>query len=128
MMNVVMYTDDSNKKAFQRLIDIDETSSAAALEILAFAGSALFQGLFYGPQAGADVMKVGDYLKKLAMRDEPVKLQIVAENFPVPWGLLYFGETRNGAELGWNNFLGMRHIIEQIPTVKHKCSYTIARL
>jgi hypothetical protein len=49
------------------------------------------------------------------MNDTPIKLQIVAENFPVPWGLLYFGETRGEAKLDWNKFLGMQHIIEQIP-------------
>jgi CHAT domain len=115
MMDVVMYKDANNTNIFQSLIDIDADSSAAALKTLAFAGAELFQGLFFGPAAGTDVMEIGDSLKELAMRDTPIKLQIVAENFPVPWGLLYFGETRNGATLDWNNFLGMRHIIEQIP-------------
>jgi CHAT domain len=115
MMDVVMYTDANNTKIFQRSIDIDAQSSAAALKILAFAGAELFQGLFFGPAAGQDVKQIGEYLKKLAMKDTPVKLQIVAENFPVPWGLLYFGKTDSKTTLDWNNFLGMRHIIEQIP-------------
>lgn len=115
MMDIVTYTDSNNANIFQTSVDIDSTSNAIALKQLAFAGAELFQGLFYGPKAGADVMNVGDYLKRLAMKEDPVKLQIVAENFPVPWGLLYFGETRGGAKLDWNNFLGMKHIIEQIP-------------
>jgi hypothetical protein len=115
MMDVVTYKDTDNTNIFQRSIDIDAHSSAEALKILAFAGAELFQGLFFGPAAGPEVMQIGDYLKKLAMKDTPVKLQIVAENFPIPWGLLYFGETHSKSTLDWSNFLGMRHIIEQIP-------------
>jgi hypothetical protein len=115
MMDVVMYKDTDNTNIFQRSIDIDANSSAAALKILAFAGAELFQGLFFGPRAGADVKQIVNYLKRLAMKNTPLNIQIVAENFPVPWGLLYFGETRSGATLDWSNFLGMRHNIEQIP-------------
>jgi hypothetical protein len=44
-----------------------------------------------------------------------LKLQIVAESTPVPWGLLYVGDVSPGASLDWSNFIGMRHIVEQIP-------------
>jgi hypothetical protein len=44
-----------------------------------------------------------------------LKLQIVAENMPVPWGPLYVGDASSGARLDWDNFMGMRHIIERIP-------------
>ena len=44
-----------------------------------------------------------------------LKLQIVAESMPVPWGLLYVGDASSGARLDWDNFMGMRHLIEQIP-------------
>jgi hypothetical protein len=44
-----------------------------------------------------------------------LKLQIVAESTPLPWGLLYMGEVGPGSQLDWQKFLGMRHVIEQIP-------------
>jgi hypothetical protein len=33
----------------------------------------------------------------------------------VPWGLLYFGDTSDGAAIDPELFLGMRHVVEQIP-------------
>ena len=30
-------------------------------------------------------------------------------------GLLYVGDASEGAALDWDNFIGMRHVIEQIP-------------
>ena len=33
----------------------------------------------------------------------------------MPWGLLYVGDASEGAALDWDNFIGMRHVIEQIP-------------
>ena len=42
-------------------------------------------------------------------------VQIVADQAPLPWAMLYLGDASEGAELDWNNFLGMRHIVEQLP-------------
>src|SRR4029078_5460616 len=47
--------------------------------------------------------------------DGRLQLQIVSESTPVPWGLLYVGDASEGAALDWYNFIGMRHVIEQIP-------------
>ena len=44
-----------------------------------------------------------------------LKVQIVADHAPLPWALLYLGDASEGAELDWSNFLGMRHIVEQLP-------------
>ncbi len=116
MMNVVNQEDESQALIFQTGIDITATQSAVALKTLAFAGAELFRRLFFGPMAGPEVKAVGKFLKARAMAPGPgLKLQIVAEGFPIPWGLLYFGETAGGAALDWNSFLGLRHIIEQIP-------------
>jgi hypothetical protein len=39
----------------------------------------------------------------------------VAEDAPIPWGLLYVGDAATGAKLDWDLFIGMRHVIEEIP-------------
>ena len=44
-----------------------------------------------------------------------LNVQIVADHAPLPWAMLYLGDASEGAELDWNNFLGMRHIVEQLP-------------
>ena len=46
---------------------------------------------------------------------ERLTLQIVSTRFPVPWGLIYLGKVDRTATLNWDNFLGMRCIIEQLP-------------
>jgi hypothetical protein len=59
---------------------------------------------------------VGELLRRLATRpDHRLTLQIVAERFPVPWALLYMGSVAEGDPLDWELFLGMRHVVEQIP-------------
>lgn len=104
---------------FQKGIDIPAAEKAKALEILMPAGARLFQQIFYHPAAGPDTTTLGDWLKEAA-RDSAthLKLQVVAADFPVPWGLLYVGDTEPTAVKDWKYFLGMRHIIEQIPLQK----------
>ena len=80
------------------------------------AGRRLFQQLFYGPGATADSVTVGQFIEAISKdRDAELKVQIVAKETPIPWGLMYIGDASDGAQLDWYNFLGMRHIIEQIP-------------
>jgi len=95
---------------------VSAAAEKQALATLARAGGALFQVLFAGKKAGADEKAIGELLKKCALRsDERLTLQIVAEKFPVPWGVLYLGSIAEDATLSWDDFLGMRCIIEQIP-------------
>jgi hypothetical protein len=95
---------------------VSAAAEKQALKTLARAGGALFQVLFAGRKAGADEKAIGELLRKCALRsDERLTLQIVAEKFPVPWPVLYLGSIAEDAELSWDNFLGMRCIIEQIP-------------
>jgi len=62
------------------------------------------------------VQNVGALLKKQATKPgNSLDFQVVATRFPVPWGLLYFGDTAAGAKIDPELFLGMRHVVEQIP-------------
>jgi len=116
MMDVVTFADRTNAKVFQKGLDIDATSNAAALQIMAFAGEKLFSRLFFNNDSGDDVQNFGTWLKtRLAAPGPPLRLQIVADKFPMPWGMLYVGETAGGAALSWDNFVGMRHVIEVMP-------------
>src|SRR5262249_52177630 len=116
IMKVVMYRDTNGDYIFQKTIKIPAADRDAALKILARAGAQLFRKLFFGPAAADDSKRVGKFLRDMASRpDLRLKLQIVAESTPVPWGLLYVGDAAEGATLDWSNFIGMRHVIEQIP-------------
>jgi hypothetical protein len=116
LMRVVMQQDGTGAYVFQTDITIADAERDIALKTMARAGARLFQKMFFGPSAAADSVAVGEFLRKSA--SEPgtrLKLQIVAESTPIPWGLIYVGDASEGAQLSWDNFLGMRHIIEQIP-------------
>ena len=116
VMKVVMYKDANGDYTFQKAIEIPAADRDAALSILARAGAQLFHKLFFGPAAADDSKRVGKFLRDMASRREGrLQLQIVSEGTPVPWGLLYVGDASEGAALDWDNFIGMRHVIEQIP-------------
>ena len=116
IMKVVMHEDATGDYRFQSGIDIPDVDRDVALKTMAHAGALLFHKMFFGPAAGADSNTVGEFLRKMATdRTTRLKLQIVAESTPVPWGLLYVGDASATAQLDWDNFIGMRHVIEQIP-------------
>ena len=116
LMKVVMRQNSAGDYIFQTSIDIPDAERDLALRTLARAGALLFQKMFFGPAAGADSKAIGEHLRKMASNPTTrLKLQIVAESVPVPWALLYVGDASSGAQLDWENFLGMRHVVEQIP-------------
>jgi hypothetical protein len=116
LLKLIMNENVNGEFVFQTGTDIPPAQRETALKTLARAGSLLFNKIFFGPAAGADSKAIGDFLRKMASdRSSRLKLQIIAESAPIPWSLLYVGDASAGAQLSWDNFLGMRHIIEQIP-------------
>jgi len=116
LMKVVMHQDASGAYVFQTGIDIAAADRDVALKTMARAGALLFQKVFFGPAAGDDSKRIGSFLRTAA--SDPTKrlqLQVVAETAPIPWALLYMGDASAGATLDWDLFLGMRHVIEEIP-------------
>jgi CHAT domain len=116
LMKVVMQQDANGAYVFQAGIDIAAADRDAALTTMARAGALLFQRLFFGPGAGADSKAIGDFLRQQASDPaKRLKLQVVAAGAPIPWSLLYVGDASAGARLDWDLFIGMRHVIEEIP-------------
>ena len=116
LLKVVRYRDADGRSVFQERIDIPASDRDFALRTMARAGALLFQRMFFGPAAGPDAKSVGNYLREAA--SDParhLRLQVVAETAPIPWGLLYVGDASAGAKLDWNLFIGMRHIVDEIP-------------
>ena len=116
LLKVVMHQDAAGAYVFQTGIDIAEPDRDFALRTMARAGALLYQKLFFGPAAGDDSERLGAFLREVA--SDParrLKLQVVAALAPIPWSLLYVGDASAGATLDWDLFLGMRHVIEEIP-------------
>ncbi|MGO4308134.1 CHAT domain-containing protein [Cupriavidus sp. RAF12] len=115
LLGVIRQTVDRNP-IFQTGIDIPDDVSRKALRQLAEAGSNLMYVLFEGADAGEDSKAVANFLRKLCGPDTPrLKMQIIAAKLPVPWTMLYLGRVGRADIIDWKNFLGMRHIVEQIP-------------
>lgn len=113
---VIQYRDSEYRLVFQDGLDIPEDACALALAELARAGVSLFRLLFFGPGSARDAQHVGQFLREtLIAEGPPITLQVLGEAAPVPWGLLYLGSMRVGAPLDWNAFLGMRHVVENLP-------------
>lgn len=106
----------STTYVFQTGIDIPEAAAAEALRILAGAGWDLYQDIFFGSGEHQDLqlMQMGRRLRELARR-ETLKIQIVSEDFTMPWGILYLAERFDETNIDPELFLGLKHIIEHIP-------------
>mgnify|MGYP001544192083 CR=1 FL=1 len=116
LMKVVMHQDASGAYVFQTGIDIAAADRDFALTTMARAGALLFQKVFFGPAAAADSKAVGTFLRQSTSDPtKQLKLQVVAEGAPIPWSLLYMGDASAGAKLDWDQFIGMRHVVEEIP-------------
>jgi phosphoribosylcarboxyaminoimidazole (NCAIR) mutase len=115
MMSVITSVHDG-VPVFQTGIDIPAEAGDKALRTMARAGAGLFQRLFLHDAAGDDARAIGRWLRDNAM-DPGVRLtvQIIADHAPLPWAMLYLGDAASTARLDWDCFLGMRHIIEQLP-------------
>jgi hypothetical protein len=95
-------------------LDIPPNLAASALKDLAFAGFRLYQAIFGGPFASEELKSVGRWLRE-SLSDDVTTLQVVSRGFPVPWALMYLTDRFADDHLDWGDFIGMRHIVEQVP-------------
>jgi hypothetical protein len=112
----VVETVHNGAYVFQDQIDIPDEVRDSALRILADAGARLFQQLFLHPPKDPNVWAIGEWLRGYAMTPgRQLTIQILAPDAQLPWGMLYLGDVSDETQLDWNNFLGMRHVVEQLP-------------
>ena len=64
-----------------------------------------------------ELKKVGQWLRE-SLAGDVTTLQVVSRGFPVPWPLMYLTDRFDAAPLAWDNFIGMRHVVEQIPMAR----------
>ncbi|MCA1579898.1 MAG: CHAT domain-containing protein [Acidobacteria bacterium] len=100
--------------SYQAGIDIPPEVADAALRVAAKAGFRLFQRVFFGPAADAQSRLLGSRLREMSQR-EKLKIQILSERFPLPWGILYMADPFDPDHIDPEMFLGFKHVIEHIP-------------
>jgi len=99
-------------------LDITAQDNATALQKLAFEGYLLFQSIFLGSGASPQLVKVGQWLLTESKRNDFTTLQVVSSGFPVPWPLMYLTDDFAKTRLSWDNFIGMRCVVEQVPMLE----------
>jgi hypothetical protein len=112
LMAVVMQRGADHSYVFQTGVQIAKADANKAMVTMRDAGALLFQQLFFGPKASLDLQNIGHWLQG-QIEKSGVKLQIISEDFPLLWPLLYVGEPNGPVDR--ECFLGMRIEIEQIP-------------
>ncbi len=100
--------------SYQAGIDIPPAVADAALRVVAKAGFRLFQRVFFGPASDAQSKLLGSRLREMAQKDR-LKIQILSERFPLPWGILYMADRFDPDHIDPEMFLGFKHVIEHIP-------------
>jgi len=118
LLGVVQHADEHGEDVFQTRLDIPPADNEAALGIMARAGARLFQVLFKHAGGSQDATAVGAWLRALVSDDATsISMQVMSKRAPIPWALVYVGDVGPKAKLDWTNFLGLRHVIEQLPIV-----------
>lgn len=110
----IIYHRTGNASPYGLGIDISPEFSSQTLQTFARAGWKLYQDIFFGPSAGADARQLGERLHQLSEL-EHLKIQVIAQDFMLPWNLLYLARDIDSERATPEHFLGFRHIIEQLP-------------
>lgn len=101
-------------RVYQSRLDIPEAVNRVALKQLAETGYLLFQQIFFGDAADAQTRLVGERLIALS-ESQRLKIQVVSQQFLLPWGLLYLASEFDPDSVQPERFLGFKHVIEHIP-------------
>ena len=103
-----------------KLYPLDDATASSSLKILAEAGGNLFGNLFFSglePKEQNRAIQVGLKLRELSA-SRALKIQILSDEFFLPWNLIYDGEFAEGESLA-DRIWGFKHLIEELPGTRH---------
>jgi hypothetical protein len=110
----LVHLEVNHELVYQTRIDIPVEIHQAALKRLARAGYRLYQRMFFGPSADAQLQRVGTLLCELSRRPS-LRMQVVSQGLLVPWHLMYLADNFDDRNIDAERLLGARHVIEYIP-------------
>lgn len=103
---------------YQEAEPVPPDAAAAAEQAIARAGYRLFKDLFFSAGADDDVKAIGRKLIAAAGEPSPLRIQVTTNQVFLPWAILYPVDKFDAAAVDAERFLGMRHIVEQVPLVR----------
>ena len=113
LMNLVNCK-ENNRLVYQESISIPGKVCNANLPLLAETGFRIYQKIFFNPDSDSQAQNVGKKLRKI-LQGPRCKIQIFAQDFVLPWGILYLADRFDPKNIDPDLFLGLRHIIEYLP-------------
>jgi hypothetical protein len=117
LLEIVNTKDSQMDNVYQINLDIPQAIQKASALRLATEGWRLYQRIFFGPAADQQTKNLGLKLRELAGGVDTLNIQIFSKEFTLPWSVIYMADNcpRNEDEVDPEMFLGLKHVIEQIP-------------
>ena len=106
---------ENGPAAHQVGVDIPLDVYQESLAELVTAGKVMFNTLFFGPDASAELKRLGAALRDLDWHDGPLWLVVVGPATVIPWHLLAFPAPAAAGQAGAaSQLLGLRHPISYL--------------
>ncbi|MCA1633834.1 MAG: CHAT domain-containing protein, partial [Acidobacteria bacterium] len=109
--------DPLRERRLPRLHRVDDKLYSEVLKVLADAGSNMFVNLFFSGvgsrKESEKTERIGQRLRELS-RGRGLKIQILSNEFFLPWNLIYDGDGEDG-ECRPSGFWGFKHVLEELP-------------
>ncbi len=99
---------------YQAGLDIPAAVHQEAVQRLSRAGYLLFQQLFFGSEADAQLRRLGTSLQSL-LRDGPRRIQVVSQRPLLPWHLMCATPEFPSGNATIDDILGLKHEVEYVP-------------
>lgn len=115
-MLAIVNSVERGNKVYTREITIPAGLAQATRARLARLGAALWQGLFLGPGASSDSLRLSDELRRRS-QSGPLQITVAGDVGGFPWHLLYDRELADPQQpITPDGLWGLRHVLALLPT------------
>jgi hypothetical protein len=71
-------------------------------------------------RADNDAKKLFALLFDALKNNDDLTIKVTAEDFFIPWSMLYLGNSQSEDAFDWNMFVGAKHIVDHIPNISFR--------
>jgi CHAT domain len=114
LQELVTLNDPEHGAVYRGAVDIPQEVHDEAVRLLNRAGYLMYQRLFFGPAADAQLQRIGVALQKV-MAGPRRRIQIVSQRPLLPWQLMCPAPEPPGPGASLDHILGFRHEVDYLP-------------